>query len=114
VLRIVATVLSVALTMPVLLVVRAPHAPAGATTLIVSLDILRTGAQLLTIVLAVVLVLIVVTLLNLATGKGSPRVSDRANLCCCGPVDDPSRRGEAVAERGHASLPAQVEHASRG
>ncbi len=112
-LRIVAAVLSVALTMLVLLVVRA-HAPAGATPLIVSLDILRTGIQLLTIVLAVVLVLIVVTLLNLATGKGSPRVSDQANLCCCGPVDDPSRRGEAVAERGHESLPAQVEHASRG
>jgi len=52
--RIVAAVLSVALTIAVLLALRAPHAPAGATTLIVSLGILRTGPQLLTIVLAVV------------------------------------------------------------
>jgi len=48
--RIVAAVLSVALTIAVLLALRAPHAP----TMIVSLGILRTGPQLLTIVLAVV------------------------------------------------------------
>ncbi len=60
--RIVAAVLSVALTILVLLALRAPHAPAGATTLIVSLGVLRTGPQLLTIVLAVMLVLAVVWL----------------------------------------------------
>jgi len=70
--RIVAAVLSVALTILVLLALRAPHAPAGATTLIVSLGILRTGPQLLTIVLAVLLVLGVVWLLDLAVGIRRP------------------------------------------
>jgi len=70
--RIVAAVLSVALTILVLLAVRAPHALAGATTLIVSLGVLRTGSQLLTIVLAVLLVLAVVWLLGLVARTRRP------------------------------------------
>jgi len=81
--RIVAAVLSVALTILVLLALRAPHAPAVATTLIVSLGILRTGPQLLTIVLAVLLVLAVVWLLDLAvrTRRPAPGGGDRWSRC---------------------------------
>jgi HPP family len=48
--------LSVALTSLLLLVIRHPHPPAGASTLIVSLGILTTPTELLTMAAAVVLV----------------------------------------------------------
>lgn len=57
--RVLATCLSLGLTALVLQVLRTPHPPAGATTLIVSLGLLRTGEQLLVVLLAVVVCLAV-------------------------------------------------------
>ncbi len=64
--RVVAAVLSLTLTAFVLQALRSSHPPAGATTLIVSLGLLRTPQQLLVILLAVLLVTAVAVLLNLA------------------------------------------------
>jgi hypothetical protein len=66
--RIVAACLSLALTALVLQVLGTPHPPAGATTLIVSLGILKTPTQLLAVLLSVLLVTAVATALNLVTG----------------------------------------------
>lgn len=66
--RIVAACLSVAVTALVLQALRSAHPPAGATTLIVSLGLLRTAPQLLTLALAVLLCTAVAVLLNLAVG----------------------------------------------
>ncbi|HET7723249.1 MAG TPA: HPP family protein [Propionibacteriaceae bacterium] len=60
--------LSVALTTLVLTWLQRPHPPAGATTLIVSLGILRTPVQLLSLVGAVVLVTIDGWALNILLG----------------------------------------------
>jgi CBS domain-containing membrane protein len=62
--RIVAACLSLAVTALVLQILHLPHPPAGATTLLVSLGILTTPIQLLTIVLSVLLITIVMTMIN--------------------------------------------------
>jgi CBS-domain-containing membrane protein len=51
--RVVAVCIAIGLTALLLQLLRAPHPPAGATTLIVSLGILHTGVQLWTMVLAI-------------------------------------------------------------
>jgi CBS-domain-containing membrane protein len=53
--RIVAAAVALGLTALALQVLRAPHPPAGATTLIVALGLLHTGRQLITMMTAVVL-----------------------------------------------------------
>ena len=53
--RIVAAALSLALTALALQLLHTPHPPAGATTLIVSLGLLKTGGQLLVMMTAVLL-----------------------------------------------------------
>lgn len=70
--RIVAAAGSLAVTAVVLLVLKASHPPAGATTLIVSLGLLRTPAQLLVAGCAVVLVTAVDWVFNRATGRPMP------------------------------------------
>lgn len=75
--RVVAACLSVALTAFVLQSIRCPHPPAGATTLIVSLGLLAEPAQLLTMVLAVVVVTLVAVGLNLVTGVRQAGVRER-------------------------------------
>ncbi|SCF05508.1 HPP family protein [Micromonospora coriariae] len=67
--RIVAAAGSVAVTTAVLVLLKASHPPAGATTLIVSLGLLRTPAQLLIAAGAVVLV----TVVNWLYGRVSAR-----------------------------------------
>lgn len=67
--RIGAVVVSLALTTLLLQVLRTPHAPAGATTLIVSLGLLKAPHDLVAIVTAVVFVTAVATVLNLVTGR---------------------------------------------
>jgi CBS-domain-containing membrane protein len=62
--RLAAAVLSVALTAFVLQAIRTPHPPAGATTLIVSLGILKTPASLRALLLSVLLLTLVATLVN--------------------------------------------------
>ena len=66
--RIVAACLSLALTAFVLQVLGTSHPPAGATTLIVSLGVLRTPSQLLAIVLSVLLVTVAASASNLLAG----------------------------------------------
>ena len=63
--RVAAAVIALVLTVVVLQLLRTPHAPAGATTLIVGLGILRTPGDLVVIVLAVVLVTIVASGANI-------------------------------------------------
>lgn len=66
--RVGAADLSLAVTTYVLQVFRSPHAPAGATTLIVSLGLLTTWPDLLAMAVAVVLVTVIATVANLALG----------------------------------------------
>jgi len=67
--RVGAAVVSLCLTTLVLQVVHAPHAPAGATTLIVSLGLLKSPRDLVAIVTAIAFTALVATVLNLATGR---------------------------------------------
>ena len=67
--RVGAVVVSAAVTTLVLQVLRSPHAPAGATTLIVSLGLLKAPRDLLAIVSAIMFVTAVATVLNIATGR---------------------------------------------
>jgi CBS-domain-containing membrane protein len=70
--RIVAAAGSLAVTALVLLVLKASHPPAGATTLIVSLGLLHTPAQLLIAGCSVVLVTAVDWLYNRARAQAMP------------------------------------------
>ncbi len=74
--RIVAACLSLALTALVLQATGTQHPPAGATTLIVSLGILKTPSQLLAIVLSVLLVTVAATALNVVAGVRQQGVRD--------------------------------------
>lgn len=71
-LRVVAAAGSLAVTALVLVLLRAAHPPAGATTLIVSLGMLDTPAKLLIAALAVVLVTLVDLLFTRLTGRPMP------------------------------------------
>jgi CBS-domain-containing membrane protein len=70
--RVAAAALSLGLTTLVLALLRAPHPPAGATTLIVSLGILTSASQLGTMALAVVFTVVVGLLLNRLLGVRQP------------------------------------------
>ncbi|MFE9192939.1 HPP family protein [Micromonospora sp. NPDC007208] len=70
--RIVAVAGSLAVTASVLVLLKASHAPAGATTLIVSLGLLRTPTQLLVAAGAVVLVTVVDWLYGQVSGRPMP------------------------------------------
>jgi len=67
--RVAAVVVSLALTTLLLQLLRAPHAPAGATTLIVSLGLLKSVHDLVAIGTAIVFVAVVATVLNVATRR---------------------------------------------
>ncbi|WP_019814484.1 HPP family protein [Saccharomonospora saliphila] len=66
--RVAAAATAVALTAFVLLALRCPHPPAGATTLLISLGLLTTVGELLAVVVGVVLVTVVGVALNRALG----------------------------------------------
>lgn len=70
--RIVAAALSVAVTAAILRLLKSPHAPAGATTLIVSLGLLTTTKQLVMMGASVVLVALLGWALNLLVGVRVP------------------------------------------
>ncbi|MEU8332268.1 HPP family protein [Micromonospora sp. NPDC048839] len=70
--RIVAAAGSLAVTLLVLVLLKASHPPAGATTLIVSLGLLRTSTQLLVAAAAVVLVTAVDWLYGRVSGRPMP------------------------------------------
>ena len=69
-------VIALAITVLVLQVVRMPHPPAGATTLIVALAILRTPGQLAVIVLSVILVTLLASAANLLVAVRQTGVTD--------------------------------------
>jgi hypothetical protein len=66
--RVVAACLSVALTTLVLQALRSPHAPSGATTLIVSLGLFKTTSSLAVLLLSVLVCTGVAVALNLGLG----------------------------------------------
>ena len=70
--RVGAAALSLGLTSGLMVWLRVPHPPAGATTLIVSLGILRTPAQLAVLMLAVVLLTVQGFVINRLAGIDYP------------------------------------------
>lgn len=70
--RVGAATLSLCLTLSLMVWLGVPHAPAGATTLIVSLGLLRTPAQLTVLMLAVVLLLVLGFAINRLAGLDYP------------------------------------------
>jgi CBS-domain-containing membrane protein len=104
--RVVTAAGSLAVTALVLIVAHAPHPPAGATTLIVSLGLLRTPSQLVVAACSVVVVTAVDWLFNRVTGRAMPVWSgardgvdrhDRARKTTG--ADEPGRDREAAARR---------------
>jgi CBS-domain-containing membrane protein len=75
--RVGAAALSLGLTSGAMVWARVPHPPAGATTLIVSLGILREPEQLAVLMLAVVLLVVQGFLINRAAGIDYPLWSPR-------------------------------------
>jgi CBS-domain-containing membrane protein len=74
--RVAAAVVALALTVLVLQLLRLPHPPAGATTLIIGLGILKTPGDLIVIVLAVLLVTVVAPGANILAAVRQSGVSD--------------------------------------
>lgn len=70
--RVIAAALSLALTSGLMVLLRAPHPPAGATTLIVSLGILHRLDQLAILMLAVVLLTLQAIVINRLAGIDYP------------------------------------------
>lgn len=70
--RVIAAALSVAVTATILRLIRCPHAPAGASTLIVSLGLLTTNMQLLMMAASVPLVAVAGWALNRLVGLRVP------------------------------------------
>ncbi len=70
--RVIAAALSVAVTATVLRLIRSPHAPAGASTLIVSLGLLTTNKQLVMMGASVALIAAAGWALNFLTGVRVP------------------------------------------
>lgn len=71
--RVGAAALSLGLTSGLMVWLKVPHPPAGATTLIVSLGILRTPTQLAVLMLAVALLTVQGYVINRAAGIDYPR-----------------------------------------
>lgn len=68
--------IALVVTVVVLQLLRTPHAPAGATTLIVGLGILKTPGDLVVIVLSVVLVTLVASGANILAAVRQQGVTD--------------------------------------
>ncbi len=70
--RVGAAALSLGLTSAVMVLLRAPHPPAGATTLIISLGLLHTPVQLAVLMAAVVILALQAVVINRAAGLPYP------------------------------------------
>jgi CBS-domain-containing membrane protein len=70
--RVIAAALSLALTSGLMVLLRSPHPPAGATTLIISLGILHTPAQIAVLMLAVVVLTAQAFVINRLAGIDYP------------------------------------------
>lgn len=73
--RVGAAALSLGLTSGLMVLAKAPHPPAGATTLIISLGILRTFDQIIVLMVAVVLLTCQALVINRLAGLPYPRWS---------------------------------------
>jgi hypothetical protein len=74
--RVASAVIALVVTVVVLQLLRTPHPPAGATTLIVGLGILKTPGDLVVIVLSVVLVTLVASGANILAAVRQQGVTD--------------------------------------
>ena len=70
--RVFAVTLSLALTFAVMTWLHVPHAPAGATTLIVALGLLHTPLDLVIMMLAVVMLVVIAAVINRIHGTRVP------------------------------------------
>lgn len=70
--RVIAAALSLGFTAGLMVLLRAPHPPAGATTLIISLGILKSPAQLVLLMVAVVLLTVQAYVINRLAGIPYP------------------------------------------
>lgn len=70
--RISAVTLALALTLSVMVWLGVPHAPAGATTLIVALGLLRTPKDFAVMMLAVIALVIIGAVINRVAGQRTP------------------------------------------
>ncbi len=70
--RVIAAALSLGLTAGLMVLLRSPHPPAGATTLIISLGLLVTPQKLLILMVAVVLLTVQAFVINRAAGIDYP------------------------------------------
>src|SRR5262249_52448369 len=70
--RVIAAALSLGLTSGLMVLLRSPHPPAGATTLIVSLGLVTAPGKLVILMLAVVLLTVQAFLINRAAGIPYP------------------------------------------
>jgi CBS-domain-containing membrane protein len=93
--RIGAAALSLGLTSGVMVLARAPHPPAGATTLIVSLGILRTPAQLAVLMAAVGILALQAIVINRLAGLPYP--SWAAPRSAAAPASENSNEGGSSA-----------------
>ncbi len=90
--RVIAAALSLALTSGLMVLLKSPHPPAGATTLIISLGLLRQPAQLVILMIAVVLLTIQAIVINRIAGIDYPLWSPHGGT---GPA--PSAPGAATS-----------------
>jgi CBS domain-containing membrane protein len=91
--RVIAAALSLGLTAGLMVLLRAPHPPAGATTLIISLGILTQPWQLLLLMVAVVLLTLQAIVINRLAGIAYPLWS----------AQQKPRKGIEVGEEGKTS-----------
>jgi CBS-domain-containing membrane protein len=75
--RVIAAALSLGLTSGLMVLLKAPHPPAGATTLIISLGILTQPRQLIILLLAVVMLTVQAFVINRLAGIDYPVWSPR-------------------------------------
>lgn len=94
--RVVAAALSLALTSGLMVLLRSPHPPAGATTLIISLGLLRRPDQLLILMLAVVVLTIQAFVINRAAGIDYPLWNPRQTM----PAEAPSPQNTPTPPAG--------------
>ncbi len=88
--RVIAAALSLGLTAGLMVLLRSPHPPAGATTLIISLGLLVTPQKLLILMVAVVLLTVQAFVINRAAGIDYPLWNPRQGQ----KVEAPRLRGE--------------------
>jgi len=96
--RVGAVVLSLAATTIALQAVHVPHPPAGATTLIVSLGLLKSPHDLVAIIVAIAFVALVATAINMLSGRRRwLRLRTRAHAAY--PASAPARRRDCGSSR---------------